>query len=161
MFQHTGQHIKRRPTCCPETEGVTPLLFELSAINGGVSTEKEIWWSYIRQQAWALAPWYDHHALLRVYAGVFYPYYRRVCGIRGALNMMPNKRNTLPMPCWSIGNNISSIPSSCLMPTLMQEQIFGACFAINHAEEMPILFYRTTFIPFDTYHYNFVTQQSE
>ena len=24
MFQHTGRHIKRRPTCCPETEGVTP-----------------------------------------------------------------------------------------------------------------------------------------
>ena len=103
----------------------------------------------------------DHHALLCVYAGVFYPYYRRVCGIRGALNMMPNKRNTLPMPCWSIGNNISNIPTSCLMPTLMQEQIFGACFAINHTEEMPILFYRTTFIPFDTYRYNFVTQQSE
>ena len=57
MFQHTGRHIKRRPMCCPETEGVTPLLFELSAINGGVSTEKEIWWSCIRQQAWALAPW--------------------------------------------------------------------------------------------------------
>ena len=38
MFQHTGQHIKH----CPETEGVTSLLFELSAINGGVSTEKEI-----------------------------------------------------------------------------------------------------------------------
>lgn len=75
--------------------------------------------------------------------------------------MMPSKRNTLPMPCWSIGNNISSIPISCLMPTLMQEQIDGACFAINHAEEMPILFYRTTFIPFDTYRYNFVTQQSE
>ena len=54
--------------------------------------------------------------------------------------MMPSKRNTLPMPCWSIGNNISSIPTSCLMPTLMQEQIFGACFAINHAEEMPICF---------------------
>ena len=45
--------------------------------------------------------------------------------------MMPSKRNTLPMPCWSIGNNISSIPTSCLMPTLMQEQIFGACFAAN------------------------------
>ena len=42
MFQHTGRHIKRRPMCCPETEGVTPLLFELSTINGGVSTEKEI-----------------------------------------------------------------------------------------------------------------------
>ena len=42
MFQHTGRHIKRRPTRCPETEGVTPLLFELSAINGGVSTKKEI-----------------------------------------------------------------------------------------------------------------------
>ena len=42
MFQHTGRHIKHRPTCCPETEGVTPLLFELFAINGGVSTEKEI-----------------------------------------------------------------------------------------------------------------------
>ena len=38
MFQHTGQQIKR----CPETEGVTPLLFELSAINGEGSTEKEI-----------------------------------------------------------------------------------------------------------------------
>ena len=42
MFQHTGQHIKRRPMCCPETEEVTPLLFELFAINGGVSAEKEI-----------------------------------------------------------------------------------------------------------------------
>ena len=42
MLQHTGQHIKRRPMCCPETEGITPLLFECSAINGGVSTEKEI-----------------------------------------------------------------------------------------------------------------------
>ena len=42
MFQHTGQHIKCRPQCCPETEGVTPLLFKLSAINGRVSTEKEI-----------------------------------------------------------------------------------------------------------------------
>ena len=42
MFQHAGRHIKRRPTCCPETEGVTSLLFELSAINGGVSIEKEI-----------------------------------------------------------------------------------------------------------------------
>ena len=42
MFQHTGQHKKRRPMCCPETEGITPLLFECSAINGGVSTEKEI-----------------------------------------------------------------------------------------------------------------------
>ena len=41
MFQHTGRHIKRRPMCCSETEGVTPLLFELSAINGGVSIEKE------------------------------------------------------------------------------------------------------------------------
>ena len=40
MFQHAGRYIKRRP----ETEGVTPLLFEWSAINGGVSTEKEIWW---------------------------------------------------------------------------------------------------------------------
>ena len=100
----------------------------------------------------------DHHALLCVYAGVFYYYCRYVC-------MMPSKRNntrnTLLMPCCSIGNNISVIPTSCLMPTLMQEQIFGACFAINHAEEMPILFYRTTFIPFDTYRYNFVTQQSE
>ena len=42
MFQHTGQHIKRRSTCYPETEGATSLLFELSAINGEVSTEKEI-----------------------------------------------------------------------------------------------------------------------
>ena len=41
MFQHTGRHIKHRP----KTEGVTPLLFEWSAINGGVSTEKEIWWT--------------------------------------------------------------------------------------------------------------------
>ena len=40
MFQYTGRYVK----CYPETEGVTPLLFELSAINGGVSTEKEIWW---------------------------------------------------------------------------------------------------------------------
>ena len=38
MFQYTGRYVK----CYPETEGVTPLLFELSAINGGVSTEKEI-----------------------------------------------------------------------------------------------------------------------
>ena len=42
MFQHTERHIKRCPTCYPETERVMPLLFELSAINGGVSTEKEI-----------------------------------------------------------------------------------------------------------------------
>ena len=42
MFQHTGRHIKRLLVCCPETEGVTPLLFKLFAINGGVSTEKEI-----------------------------------------------------------------------------------------------------------------------
>ena len=42
MFQHTGRHIKRRPTYCPKTEGVTPLLFKLSAINGRGSTEKEI-----------------------------------------------------------------------------------------------------------------------
>ena len=42
MFQHTERHIKRYPTCYPETERVMPLLFELSAINGGVSTEKEI-----------------------------------------------------------------------------------------------------------------------
>ncbi|MBG8810442.1 exodeoxyribonuclease VII [Neisseria meningitidis] len=25
MFQHTGRHIKRRPMCCPDSEGVTPL----------------------------------------------------------------------------------------------------------------------------------------
>ena len=28
MFQHTGRHIKRRPTCRPEIEGGMPLLFE-------------------------------------------------------------------------------------------------------------------------------------
>lgn len=42
MFQHTGRHIKHRPMCCPETKGVTPLLFGLSALKGGVSTNKEI-----------------------------------------------------------------------------------------------------------------------
>ncbi|SUO91527.1 Uncharacterised protein [Suttonella indologenes] len=25
MFQHTERHIKRRSTCCPELEEVTPL----------------------------------------------------------------------------------------------------------------------------------------
>ncbi|HGM0879843.1 TPA: hypothetical protein ACKJ77_001329 [Neisseria gonorrhoeae] len=25
MFQHTGRHIKRRPMCHPDSEGVTPL----------------------------------------------------------------------------------------------------------------------------------------
>ena len=38
---------------------------------------------------------------------------------------------------------------------------FRSVFYRKSAEEMPILFYRTTFIPFDTYRYNFVTQQSE
>ena len=38
---------------------------------------------------------------------------------------------------------------------------FRRVFYRKSAEEMPILFYRTTFIPFDTYRYNFVTQQSE
>ena len=42
MFQHTGRHIKHRPMCCPETEGVTPLLSGLSALKGGVSTSKDI-----------------------------------------------------------------------------------------------------------------------
>ena len=51
--------------------------------------------------------------------------------VLGCIYMMPSKRNTLPMPCCPIGNNISSIPISCLMPTLMQEQIFGACFTAN------------------------------
>ena len=38
MLQQAGQHLKHRP----KTKEVTPLLFELSAINGGVSIEKEI-----------------------------------------------------------------------------------------------------------------------
>lgn len=42
MFQHTEQHIKHRPMCCPETEGRAPLLFRLSALKSGVSTNKEI-----------------------------------------------------------------------------------------------------------------------
>ena len=82
--------------------------------------------------------------------------------------MMPSKRNTLPMPCWSIGNNISSIPTSCLQyPNQLSDAHIDAgtdfrrVFYRKSAEEMPILFYRTTFIPFDTYRYNFVTQQSE
>ena len=159
MFQHTGQHIKRRPTCCPETEGVTPLLFELSAINGGVSTEKEIWWSYIRQQAWALAPWYDHHALLRVYAGVFYPY----CGIAvlGVHLYYAQQAQHIAHALLVYWQQHQQYPNQLSDAHIDAGTDFRRVFYRKSAEEMPILFYRTTFIPFDTYRYNFVTQQSE
>ncbi len=38
---------------------------------------------------------------------------------------------------------------------------FRRVFYRKSAEEMPILFYRATFIPFNIYRYNFVTQQWE
>ena len=44
MFQHTGRHLKHRPTCCPDLEGVTPpsqINSDATALKGGVSISKE------------------------------------------------------------------------------------------------------------------------
>ena len=43
MFQHIRRHIKRRPTCCPDLEDVTPPQInpDSTALKGGVSTNKE------------------------------------------------------------------------------------------------------------------------
>lgn len=93
---------------------------------------------------------------MRVYAGVFYPY----CGIAvfGVHLYDAQQAQHIAHALLVYRQQHQQYPNQLSDAHIDAETDFRRVFYRKLAKEMPILFYRATFIPFDIYRYNFVTQ---